>query len=669
MVNLFLNCNRISDVEIIKEIIKNKNLYDLCLYQNYIPYLPKELLGQSPIENCLQDLRNYYQNQDFVPNKEIKVVILGNGMVGKSTLLNRFLSPDGDWETEIQIDISKRTEGIVIKENVSFKLEDNKEVKLNIWDFGGQEVYHGTHRLFLNKDAVYIIVWALETDEQKEEIRQNLNYWLDYVQDLAIDSPVILVHSQCDKESEKNRKEINKQLDISEDPKYKSNIIENDLSFSAKTGEGLDKLNEAIKKAITTKLSARVETEIPEKWSLLRDDLRKLRENETDKKNEISYQEYIDKCKKRDIEQSEAETVLLFLHRTGFLYYDEKLSKNIILNQTWAIEAIYEALRPKGEVKKAKGIIKYEDLKDFWLHKKYTETEVKTFIDFMVSSEICFCKEQQDYKELENPTFIVPHYLEEPSRFVTKWEKESSFYMIYKPAFFHKGIAERFLSRLGRLSGENELWKDGIRIESQTFGKAEALITFDREKGNVKISSEKYELLEAIIKELNKILDEGSQTKPSEKVTFFYSLDGKEFVEKEELLKGKELNADFVFTTEQKKVDLKPILEKYNFGSTQKTVSKESDFETEGKQNETLLRKEANNKKNSKETNPFVATALKSLENANYAGYFEEMDNVEIPVESKAIYQELKTKMITGNAPFNFEQSLRLFAREIDKNL
>lgn len=325
----------------------------------------------------------------------------------------------------------------------------------------------------------------------------------------------------------------------------------------------------------------------------MRDDLRKLRENEKDKKNEISYQEYIDRCKEKEIEQSEAETVLLFLHRTGFLYYDEKLSKNIILNQTWAIEAIYEALKPSGLVKDKNGKISSERLIKLWQEKGYSENEAKTFVDFMVSSEICFCKEQQNYRELENPTFIVPHYLEEPSRFVTKWEKEKSFYMIYKPAFFHKGIAERFLSRLGRLSNETDLWRDGIRILSDTFN-GEALITFDREKKEVNISTENYELLKAILKELNKILDEGSQTKPSEKVTFFYSLDGKEFVEKEGLLKGKELNSDFVFTTGKNKVDLKPFLEKYNFGSTEKTVSKESDYEKEGK--ETLLMKEANNK-------------------------------------------------------------------------
>ncbi|WP_375561516.1 COR domain-containing protein [Bernardetia sp. OM2101] len=595
---LSLNSNPISNAKDIIKIIQKEKLKGLDLYDNNIPYLPKELLGSHPSDNCLQDLRNYYQNQDFVPNKEIKVVILGNGMVGKSTLLKRFLNPTGDWETEIQIDVSKRTEGVAIERKEDFKLEGNEEINLNIWDFGGQEVYHGTHRLFLDKDAVYIIVWTLETDEQKEEIRQDLNYWLDYAQDLAIDSPIILVHSQIDKESEQDQDKIREQKMLGWNEKYKDNIIEEYLPFSAKEKIGVEELNKAIRKAIKDKLSDRVETKIPEKWSFLRDDLRKLRENEEDKKNEISKEDYLKECANYEIEESEAETVLTFLHRTGFLYYDTQLSNNIILNQTWAIEAIYEALKPKSIAKRAKGKLEYEDLESFWLEKNYSKTEAKTFIDFMVSSEICFCKEQQNYRELENPTFIVPHYLEEPSRFVTKWEKDNSFYIIYKPAFFHKGIAERFLSRLGRLSGENELWKDGIRIESQAFGDTEALITFDREKKEVNISTENYELLEAILKELNKILDEGSQTNPSEKVTFFYSLDGEGFVEGKKLLEQiKDGNYESNIRTQNDKLlKVKDFAEKFRLA--QKSNVKQDQHPKQQEEDKNSLIEEAKNKKN-----------------------------------------------------------------------
>ncbi|WP_338766135.1 COR domain-containing protein [Bernardetia sp. ABR2-2B] len=593
----------LNDISLLKEIINYPKIENLILYNSFKQTLiPRELFGEwlslrDLKDGCLNDLRNYYQNQDFIPNKEIKVVILGNGMVGKSTLLNRFLNPTGDWEKEIQIAISDRTEGIVIKENIPFDLEEDKEIRLNIWDFGGQEVYHGTHRLFLNKDAVYIIVWTLETEEQKEEIRQDLNYWLDYAQDLAIDSPIILVHSQCDKESEKDQDKIDEQIDILRDAKYKQSITTRYLEFSAKEKIGVEELNEAIRKAIKTKLSARVETEIPKKWSDLRDDLRKLRENEEDKKNEISKEEYLKECEKYEIKESEAETVLLFLHRTGFLYYDEKLSKNIILNQTWAIEAIYEALKPSGLVKDKNGKISSNRLKRLWVEKGYSKEEAKIFIDFMVSSEICFCKEQQYYWSLENPTFIVPHYLPEPDISHTQWIYKDSFYITYKPQFFHKGIAERFLSRLGRLSNATDMWRDGIRIFSDTF-EGQALVVFDREKKEVTISASKFELLEAVLKELNKILDEGSQTKPSESVAFFYSLDGEEFVDRKKLMPQIEDGNQFVRTLNNKKVEVKDFAEKFRLSEPQKTDSRKSHFSEESEQDESSLIKEANQKKN-----------------------------------------------------------------------
>ena len=77
---------------------------------------------------------------------------------------------------------------------------------MNWWDFGGQDIYHGTHALFLRSRAVFLILWTPEL-ENRNEYEENciplrnqpLIYWLDYVRTLAGEgSPVIVVQSQCD---------------------------------------------------------------------------------------------------------------------------------------------------------------------------------------------------------------------------------------------------------------------------------------------------------------------------------------------------------------------------------------------------------------------------------------------------------------------------------------
>ena len=77
---------------------------------------------------------------------------------------------------------------------------DAEFTRLNIWDFGGQDLYHGTHALFLRTSAVFLLVRARETENALEHEHQGLvfrnqplPYWLAYVRHLAAsDSPVLI---------------------------------------------------------------------------------------------------------------------------------------------------------------------------------------------------------------------------------------------------------------------------------------------------------------------------------------------------------------------------------------------------------------------------------------------------------------------------------------------
>ena len=51
-----------------------------------------------------------------------------------------------------------------------------RDFRVNIWDFGGQEIYHATHQFFLTKRSVYVLV----SDERKEDT--DFQYWLEIVE-------------------------------------------------------------------------------------------------------------------------------------------------------------------------------------------------------------------------------------------------------------------------------------------------------------------------------------------------------------------------------------------------------------------------------------------------------------------------------------------------------
>ena len=50
----------------------------------------------------------------------------------------------------------------------------SETLRLNCWDFGGQEIYHSAHTLFLTRRAIYLIVISKRDNERQN----NADYWL-----------------------------------------------------------------------------------------------------------------------------------------------------------------------------------------------------------------------------------------------------------------------------------------------------------------------------------------------------------------------------------------------------------------------------------------------------------------------------------------------------------
>ena len=124
------------------------------------------------------------------PLNEIKVVFLGDGEAGKSHTIARLMNDGGD--PDHAIFDGQSTPGIVIR-NKDYDL-DGRKIQVHYWDFGGQEIMHSMHRIFLTGRTMYVILLNARDDTQGDRAR----YWLHNVKSFAPDAPVLLVLNKID---------------------------------------------------------------------------------------------------------------------------------------------------------------------------------------------------------------------------------------------------------------------------------------------------------------------------------------------------------------------------------------------------------------------------------------------------------------------------------------
>ncbi len=115
------------------------------------------------------------------PLHEAKLILVGFGEVGKTCLVNRLVhdrfNPD-----------EPETKGIQITQ-WPLTLPAGEDIRLHVWDFGGQEIMHATHQFFLTRRSLYLLV--LNGRQGQEE--HDADYWLNLIQSFGGDSPVVVV--------------------------------------------------------------------------------------------------------------------------------------------------------------------------------------------------------------------------------------------------------------------------------------------------------------------------------------------------------------------------------------------------------------------------------------------------------------------------------------------
>jgi Ras-related protein Rab-5C len=155
---------------------------------------------------------------------QVKIIILGEANVGKSCLLQRYLT--GEY-----IESQENTVGAkFLSKKVKYY---NKQVKLNIWDTAGQERYQSFSKMYCRDAKAVILVYDLANPESIEGMKRWYNIMNQ--ETLPTDCLVFVAGSKSDiaDPSEAVQDEIENFC--------LENRAENFL-VSAKTGSGIEEL-------------------------------------------------------------------------------------------------------------------------------------------------------------------------------------------------------------------------------------------------------------------------------------------------------------------------------------------------------------------------------------------------------------------------------------------
>ena len=451
-----------------ESVTQLRKLEKISLKGNKLESPPQEVAEQG-----IEAIRNYFRQLNEQGQEklyEAKLLILGEGGAGKTTFANKIKDP------AYQLKEEKSTEGIDVIQWV-FPTEDGKEFKVNVWDFGGQEVYHATHQFFLTKRSLYVLV----ADNRKEDT--DFYYWLNTAELLGDSSPLLIVNN----EKQDRKKEINeRQL------KGQFNNIKDVLDVNLATNSGLNKVRDMVE--LYLKSLPHIGSSLPKTWARVREAL------EGDQRNYISLEEYLSLCKQNGFANAKDSLQLSgYLNDIGVIlhFQDEPLlKKTVILNPKWGTDAVYQVL-DEHRIIANKGRFSSADLEAIWEEPEY-ENMRDELLQLMMKFKLCY--------EIPNQkgSYIAPQLLSE-NQPEYKWDGNENLFLQYKYEFMPKGILLQFIVAMSEAIWDQTVWKSGVVLENGG-ARAEVIEYYGKRQIHVRVSgSNKKALMTIVIYELDKI--------------------------------------------------------------------------------------------------------------------------------------------------------------------
>ena len=291
------------------------------------------------------ELATYLRSlHDAEPQYEAKLLVVGEGDVGKTSLINA-LRPAPFVEGR------PTTHGIEITPLTISSPSLGRDVTVRGWDFGGQEVYRITHQFFFTHRALYAVAWNARHGQEQDEVEG----WLRRIRlRVGRDARALLVATHC--------AERRPELDYPQLERTFPGMLGGSFETDSLTGLGIDRLRQAIgEEAARLPQMGKL---ISSRWVAAREDI--LARGKTEP--QIWYSQFALTCQQHGLTEPEISTLAKLMHDLGLIVYysdDDGLRDIVILNPEWLTKAISHVLEDDA-TRQAGGILDHARLKQIW---------------------------------------------------------------------------------------------------------------------------------------------------------------------------------------------------------------------------------------------------------------------------------------------------------------
>lgn len=457
-----------NQLQMLPETLQGSNVRILSLSGNPELHLPESVRSQ--VFEPQEILRYYFESRDEKgqPLLELKLLLVGRGKAGKTTLVKRLAGEEADAN-------ESETHSIAIRE---LPLECSRgRVRTRAWDFGGQEILHSTHQFFLTERSLYLLVLEPRTNSAPRDAE----YWLKLIETQGDGSPVIVVLNW----SHGHRWQVDKVK-----LRRKFPFIVDFVSTDALYGEGIDKLQQTIVNTVEERMHD-VWLPFPKRWREIKNAVTHVEENF------LTYEQYTELCAKHGETDPAAQSDLAnILHALGLVLYfgkDPRLHDTRVLNPRWVTGGVYAVIRARS-VRENDGQLAASDMPlvlqeaeaQKVIHAADYPAETHSFIlELMRAFQLCYAseEEQSEAGEPAKPVrYLVPELLPEFEPEIDEPWEQAPVRLRYRYEVLPPGLLPRFIVRTHALSDGAPHWRHGVVLR---HGDAAVLIRAESDRPEV----------------------------------------------------------------------------------------------------------------------------------------------------------------------------------------